>query len=79
MIGPDPLDLAGQVAFVTGAGQGAGRAIALMLARHNAGGIAVNDFVQERAASDGMSMMCPADEDELAARDQRIAAGDMGF
>ena len=35
--------------------------------------------VQERAASDGMSMMCPADEDELAARDQRIAAGDMGF
>ena len=35
--------------------------------------------VQERTASDGMSMMCPADEDELAARDQRIAAGDMGF
>lgn len=51
MIGPDPLDLAGQVAFVSGAGQGAGRAIALMLARHNAGGIAVNDFVRERAAS----------------------------
>jgi 3-oxoacyl-[acyl-carrier protein] reductase len=50
VIGPDPLDLAGQVAFVTGAGQGAGRAIALMLARHNAGGIAVNDFVPERAA-----------------------------
>ena len=24
MIGPDPLDLHGQVAFVTGAGQGAG-------------------------------------------------------
>lgn len=51
MIGPDPLDLSGQVAFVTGAGQGAGRAIALMLARHNAGGVAVNDFVQARAAS----------------------------
>lgn len=49
MIGPDPLDLGGQVAFVTGAGQGAGRAIALALARHNAGGVAINDFVAERA------------------------------
>ena len=47
----DPLDLRGQVAFVSGAGQGAGRAIALQLARHNAGGIAVNDFVPERAAA----------------------------
>ncbi len=51
MIGPDPLDLRGQVAFVTGAGQGAGRAIALALARHNAGGVAVNDYVAERAES----------------------------
>ncbi len=51
MIGDDPLDLKGRVAFVTGAGQGAGRAIALALARHNAGGIAVNDFVTERAAA----------------------------
>ena len=49
MIGQDPLDLAGQVAFITGAGQGAGRAIALAFARHNAGGVAVNDFVAERA------------------------------
>jgi NAD(P)-dependent dehydrogenase (short-subunit alcohol dehydrogenase family) len=49
VIGEDPLDLGGQVAFVTGAGQGAGRAIALAFARHNAGGIAVNDFVAERA------------------------------
>lgn len=45
----DLLDLGGQVAVVTGAGQNAGRAIALELARHNAGGIAVNDFVTERA------------------------------
>jgi NAD(P)-dependent dehydrogenase (short-subunit alcohol dehydrogenase family) len=50
MIGNDPLDLGGQVAFVTGAGQGAGRAIALALAHHNAGGVAINDFVPERAA-----------------------------
>jgi len=49
MIGNDPFDLGGQIAFVTGAGQGAGRAIALTLARHNAGGVAVNDFVAERA------------------------------
>jgi 3-oxoacyl-[acyl-carrier protein] reductase len=49
MIGNDPLDLKGQIAFVTGAGQGAGRAIAMALARHNAGGVAVNDFVADRA------------------------------
>jgi len=49
MIGTDTLDISGQVALVTGAGQGAGRGIALELAKHNAGGIAVNDFVPERA------------------------------
>src|SRR5579872_2207192 len=51
MIGEDPLDLGGQIAFVSGAGQGAGRAIALTLARHNAGGVAVNDYYPERAAA----------------------------
>lgn len=51
MIGNDPLDLGGQIAFITGAGQGAGRGIALALAHHNAGGIAVNDFIPERAAA----------------------------
>jgi len=35
--------------------------------------------VQERAALDGMSMMCPADEDDLAERDRKIANGDIGF
>lgn len=49
MIKTDLLDLGGQAALVTGAGQGAGRGIALLLARHNAGGVAVNDFVIERA------------------------------
>ncbi len=49
MIGPDLLDLGGQTALVTGAGQGAGRGIAMMLARHNVWGVAVNDYVLERA------------------------------
>ena len=44
----DILNLSGQAAFVTGAGQGAGRAIALLLAEHGAA-VAVNDFVMERA------------------------------
>jgi 3-oxoacyl-[acyl-carrier protein] reductase len=49
MDGEDLLDLGGQVAFVSGAGQGAGRAIALLFAQHGAGGIAVNDFDPLRA------------------------------
>src|ERR1700743_902620 len=51
MIGEDPLDLKGQAAFITGAGQGPGRALALAFAHHNCGGVAVNDFVAERAAA----------------------------
>jgi 3-oxoacyl-[acyl-carrier protein] reductase len=49
MMEKDLLSLGGQVALVTGAGQGAGREIALTLARHNAHGIAVNDFDWARA------------------------------
>ena len=45
----DILDLAGRVALVTGAGQGVGRQIALHLARHNSGGVAVNDYHLSRA------------------------------
>ena len=44
----DLLDLKGQSAMVTGAGQGAGRAIALHLASCGAK-VGVNDFVLERA------------------------------
>jgi NAD(P)-dependent dehydrogenase (short-subunit alcohol dehydrogenase family) len=46
----DLLDLGGQAALVTGAGQGAGRGIAMMFADHGAA-VAVNDFVLERAES----------------------------
>jgi 3-oxoacyl-[acyl-carrier protein] reductase len=48
MANDDLFNLGGQIAFVTGGGQGAGRGIALTLARHNAA-VAVNDFVLERA------------------------------
>ncbi len=43
------LDLAGRVAFISGAGQGVGRQIALHFAQHNAGGVAVNDYHLDRA------------------------------
>jgi 3-oxoacyl-[acyl-carrier protein] reductase len=45
------LDLKGQNALVTGAGQGVGRQIALHFAAHNAGTVYVNDFSAERAAA----------------------------
>src|SRR5512143_4377803 len=45
----DILSLGGRVALVTGAGQGVGRQIALHLAAHDCGGVAVNDYHLERA------------------------------
>lgn len=45
------LDLKGQNALVTGAGQGVGRQVALHFAAHNAGTVYVNDFSAERAAA----------------------------
>ena len=82
MIGNDLLDLGGQVGFVTGAGQGAGRAIALALARHNAGGVAVNDYVPERAAAVAAEIQAlgvkalavPCDVGDLAAVRAKVEA-----
>lgn len=87
MIGDDPLDLRGQIAFVTGAGQGAGRAIALALARHNTGGIAINDVEPARAqavaaeieALGVRAVAAPADVGDLVAvRDAFGKASSLG-
>jgi len=43
------LDLKGQNALITGAGQGVGRQVALHFAAHNAGIVYVNDYSAERA------------------------------
>ena len=45
------LSIKGRTAFVTGAGQGVGRQVAIYLAGHGAGAIVVNDFHAERAES----------------------------
>jgi 3-oxoacyl-[acyl-carrier protein] reductase len=71
----DILDLSGRVALVTGAGQGVGRQIALHLARHNCGGVAVNDYHLSRAeavaeevrAAGGKAIAVQADVTDLAA------------
>lgn len=45
----DIVDLKGRIGFITGAGRGVGRQVALHLANHGAGGVVVNDFNLERA------------------------------
>lgn len=82
MTNADILNLDGQIAFVTGAGQGAGRAIALLLAQHHAGGVAVNDYVPERAAAVAAeiealgvpALAVPADVGDHAAVSSAVAA-----
>ncbi len=69
------MDLKGQNALVTGAGQGVGRAIALRLARHGAGTVIVNDYFLDRAeavaeeirAAGGRAMAAQGDVTDLAA------------
>src|SRR5690554_4023575 len=45
----DLADLKGRTIYITGAGQGVGRQVALHAAVHGAGGVVVNDFFIDRA------------------------------
>ncbi|HET9204860.1 MAG TPA: SDR family NAD(P)-dependent oxidoreductase [Burkholderiaceae bacterium] len=75
------LNLKGRVAFITGAGQGVGRRIALQLAEEGAK-VAVNDFFAERAnavvaeiqRAGGAAHAAPADITDKAQIDRAIAA-----
>lgn len=79
----DTLDLEGRVALVTGAGQGIGRQVALHFARHNAGGVVVNDFVLARAQEvaaeveslGGKAIALQADVTDLGAVKAMVAEG----
>lgn len=87
MANEDLLDLGGQIAFISGAGQGAGREMALTFAHHGAGGIAVNDVDPVRAeavaaevrALGVRAMAVPADVGDHAAVQAAMArAGELG-
>jgi len=77
----DLLDLGGQAALITGAGQGAGRGIAMLFARHGAR-VAVNDFVLDRAeavaaeirAAGGEAVAVQADVSDRASVGEAFAA-----
>jgi NAD(P)-dependent dehydrogenase (short-subunit alcohol dehydrogenase family) len=80
------LDLDGQCALVTGAGQGAGRGIAMLLAAHKAR-VAVNDFVLERAeivaeeirACGGEAIAVQADVGDIEAVRAAVAQTEAAF
>ena len=82
----DILDLKGQVAVVTGAGQGAGRGIALALAQHG-GAVAVNDYVLERAeavaaeirAAGGKALAVQADVGDIGSVQAMVARATEGL
>lgn len=77
----DVLSLGGRVAFVTGAGQGVGRQIAIQLAEHDCGGVAVNDYHLDRAeavaaeirAAGGKAIAVQADVTDFAAMKAAVA------
>ena len=83
----DILDLNGRVAFVTGAGQGIGRQIALHLAAHNAGGVIVNDYHLDRAETvaeeirkeDGKALALQADVSSLASVKEMVTKAEKDF
>jgi 3-oxoacyl-[acyl-carrier protein] reductase len=74
------LDLNGQNALITGAGQGVGRQVALHFAAHNAGIVYVNDFsadragavVAEIAAAGGRAEAIACDVSDFAQMQQKI-------
>ena len=82
----DILDLSGKVALITGAGQGVGRQIALHFAEHGAAGVAVNDYVPERAqlvvdeiaAAGGKAIAVPGDVTDLASVKAMVHEGGAG-
>lgn len=47
----DLADLKGRTIFITGAGQGVGRQVALHAAAHGAGAVVINDYFMDRAES----------------------------
>ncbi|MBI5258953.1 MAG: SDR family NAD(P)-dependent oxidoreductase [Burkholderiales bacterium] len=75
------LQISGRVAFITGAGQGVGRRIALTLAEEGVK-VAVNDYFAERAeavvaeihAAGGQAFAAPADITDKASIDAAIDA-----
>ncbi|MCW8194553.1 SDR family oxidoreductase [Proteobacteria bacterium 005FR1] len=83
----DIHDLSGQVALVTGAGQGIGRQIALHFAAHNAAGIVVNDYFLDRAeavaeevkAAGGKAIAVQADVTDLEAMKAAVAQAEEAF
>ncbi|WP_337188125.1 SDR family oxidoreductase [Phenylobacterium sp.] len=77
----DILSLGGRVALVTGAGQNVGRQIALHLAQHDCGGVAVNDYYLDRAervaeeirAAGGKAIAVQADVSDLKSVKEMVA------
>jgi 3-oxoacyl-[acyl-carrier protein] reductase len=83
----DILDLSGKVALITGAGQGVGRQVALHFAEHGAAGVAVNDYVPERAqlvvdeiaALGARAIAVPGDVTDLTAVKAMVQTAEQAF
>jgi 2-hydroxycyclohexanecarboxyl-CoA dehydrogenase len=83
----DLLSLRGQVALISGAGQGVGRQIALHFAEHGAAGVVVNDYFIDRAqivaneieAAGGRAIAVRADVTDLAAVKAMVVEAERAF